>query len=52
MNGSGTYWDPLEPDSWAKILGLVSFAGLYFIWFRNQPEGNFYDDDEPESENN
>ena len=36
----------------AFILGLVSFAGLYFIWFRNQPEGNFYDDDEPESENN
>jgi len=25
------------------ILGLVAFAGIYFIWFRNQPEGNFYD---------
>jgi len=24
-------------------LGLVALAGLYFIWFRNQPKGNFYD---------
>ena len=27
------------------ILGLVAFAGLYFIWFRNQPETNFYEDE-------
>lgn len=26
------------------ILGLVAFAGLYFIWFRNQPERNFYEE--------
>jgi solute:Na+ symporter, SSS family len=25
------------------ILGLISFAGIYFIWLRNQPKGNFYD---------
>lgn len=30
----------------AFILGLLAFAGLYFIWFRNQPEANFYTDDE------
>ncbi len=28
----------------AFVLGLVAFAGIYFIWFRNQPEGNFYED--------
>lgn len=26
------------------MLGLVGFAGVYFIWFRNQPEANFYED--------
>ena len=30
------------------ILGAVAFAGLYFIWYRNLPETNFYDD-EPEA---
>lgn len=28
----------------AFVLGLVAFAGLYFIWWRNQPETNFYED--------
>jgi len=27
------------------IVGLVAFAGLYFIWFRNQPPANFYEDE-------
>jgi len=26
------------------VLGLIAFAGLYFIWFRNQPKENFYED--------
>ncbi|VGO15637.1 Osmoregulated proline transporter OpuE [Pontiella desulfatans] len=26
------------------VLGLAAFAGLYFIWWRNQPETNFYED--------
>jgi Na+/proline symporter len=26
------------------VLGLVALAGLYFIWFRNQPKTNFYED--------
>jgi len=26
------------------VLGLIAFAGLYFIWWRNQPETNFYED--------
>ncbi|VGO23572.1 sodium:solute symporter family transporter [Pontiella sulfatireligans] len=25
------------------IVGLVAFVGLYFLWFRKQPAGNFYD---------
>lgn len=25
------------------IIGVIAFAGLYFIWFRSQPKGNFYD---------
>jgi SSS family solute:Na+ symporter len=29
----------------ASILGLIAFAGLYFIWFRNQPKENLYEDD-------
>jgi hypothetical protein len=24
---------------------LIAFAGLYFIWFRNQPKENLYEDD-------
>lgn len=30
--------------AWSFGLGLVAFAGLYFIWFRKQPAGNYYDD--------
>ena len=30
--------------AWSFGLGLVAFAGLYFIWFRNQPAENFYED--------
>jgi hypothetical protein len=26
------------------ITGLIAFAGLYFIWFRNLPKGNVYED--------
>ncbi len=29
----------------AFILGLIAFAGLYFIWFRNLPATNFYEDE-------
>ena len=27
----------------ATALGITAFAVLYFVWFRNQPKGNFYD---------
>jgi Na+/proline symporter len=27
----------------AFILGLIGFAGIYFIWYRNQPAANYYD---------
>jgi Na+/proline symporter len=26
------------------VLGLIAFVGIYFIWFRNQPKANFYED--------
>ncbi|MCU0857014.1 MAG: hypothetical protein MUC65_01235, partial [Pontiellaceae bacterium] len=26
------------------VTGVIAFAGLYFIWFRNQPKDNFYND--------
>ena len=32
------------------ILGAVAFAGLYFIWYRNLPETNFYDDEPDETD--
>jgi len=27
----------------ASVICVGAFAGVYFIWFRNQPKGNFYD---------
>lgn len=27
----------------ASAIGIASFAVIYFVWFRNQPKGNFYD---------
>ncbi len=27
----------------ACVIGLGAFAGVYFIWFRHQPKGNFYE---------
>ena len=33
------------PEFWGTFaVGLAALAGLYFIWFRNQPKANFYDD--------
>lgn len=26
------------------VIGLIAFAGLYFIWWRNQPKTNLYDE--------